>query len=291
MRDVYGDRGTSVLTWIISASIGSFILQSIFSLLLHTEILKGYMALSSASLHVGAVWTFFSYSFFHETTPNGFLVLIIDLLGLYFLGRELLNLMGSRHFVGLYAGAVLLGGLAWAAAHFQGGGDALLGASPVLCGLLVFYALLYPDQRMTFLLFLFLPVTLKPKHIAWFIAALDLYGFSFYEVLGHASPLGMYHSAHLGGMLAGLLYYRFVHQRTEWDGPAKAVIELPKWIKRAPKSSATTDASYRVNLSNRDNLRAEVDRILDKINSSGFGALTPEEKRLLDEAKDLLSRH
>jgi hypothetical protein len=38
-------------------------------------------------------------------------------------------------------------------------------------------------------------------------------------------------------------------------------------------------------------LRAEVDRILDKINSEGFGALTAEEKRLLDEARDLLSRH
>jgi hypothetical protein len=33
-----------------------------------------------------------------------------------------------------------------------------------------------------------------------------------------------------------------------------------------------------------------VDRILDKINSDGFGALTEAEKRLLDEAKDLLSR-
>jgi hypothetical protein len=45
-----------------------------------------------------------------------------------------------------------------------------------------------------------------------------------------------------------------------------------------------------VNLSNRDDLRAEVDRILDKINSQGFGALTEEEKRKLDEAKDMLSR-
>jgi hypothetical protein len=33
-----------------------------------------------------------------------------------------------------------------------------------------------------------------------------------------------------------------------------------------------------------------VDRILDKINSHGFSALTPEEKRILDDAKDMLSR-
>ena len=33
-------------------------------------------------------------------------------------------------------------------------------------------------------------------------------------------------------------------------------------------------------------LRAEVDRILDKINEQGFGALTEEEKRTLDRAKE-----
>ena len=36
--------------------------------------------------------------------------------------------------------------------------------------------------------------------------------------------------------------------------------------------------------------KRQEDRILDKINSQGFGALTPEEKRILDEAKDMLSR-
>ena len=34
----------------------------------------------------------------------------------------------------------------------------------------------------------------------------------------------------------------------------------------------------------------EVDRILDKINEKGFGALTQQEKRTLDEAKDVLRR-
>jgi hypothetical protein len=33
-----------------------------------------------------------------------------------------------------------------------------------------------------------------------------------------------------------------------------------------------------------------VDRILDKINSQGFGSLTAEEKQLLAEAKDRMKR-
>jgi hypothetical protein len=45
-----------------------------------------------------------------------------------------------------------------------------------------------------------------------------------------------------------------------------------------------------IDLTRREDLRAEVDRILDKINSDGFGALTADEKRLLDDARDLLSR-
>ena len=37
-------------------------------------------------------------------------------------------------------------------------------------------------------------------------------------------------------------------------------------------------------------LKKEVDRILDKINSQGFGALTDSEKKILDEAGDLLKK-
>ncbi|MCC5022360.1 MAG: hypothetical protein J6386_06020 [Candidatus Synoicihabitans palmerolidicus] len=59
--------------------------------------------------------------------------------------------------------------------------------------------------------------------------------------------------------------------------------------------------TYKVNLSSDlkngakssvspQNLRAEVDRILDKINSQGFGALTDDEKQLLDQAKDMLNQ-
>jgi hypothetical protein len=67
-----------------------------------------------------------------------------------------------------------------------------------------------------------------------------------------------------------------------------ADIELPRWFRLRKKAAAPR---FQVNLTNRTDLRAEVDRILDKINSEGFGALNEEEKRLLDEARDLLGRH
>ena len=58
---------------------------------------------------------------------------------------------------------------------------------------------------------------------------------------------------------------------------------------RAAEVGAPSPA-YSVNVGDRGHLRAEVDRILDKINSDGFGSLSADEKRVLDEARDLISR-
>lgn len=86
-------------------------------------------------------------------------------------------------------------------------------------------------------------------------------------------------------MLTAYGYYRVAGRVDPFGASFASRIELPRWLRRRKK----TAAHFTVNLTNRDDLRAEVDRILDKINSEGFGALTDEEKRLLDEARDVLS--
>ncbi len=58
----------------------------------------------------------------------------------------------------------------------------------------------------------------------------------------------------------------------------------PRRLRRSPSPP------YKVNVTSREDLRIEVDRILDKINSEGFGALTAQEKRLLDDAREALGR-
>ena len=47
---------------------------------------------------------------------------------------------------------------------------------------------------------------------------------------------------------------------------------------------------FKINFTNRKELQKEVDRILDKINKEGFGALSEEERSTLDKAKELLNR-
>lgn len=290
MRENEGRPAMSALAWVICAIAAGFVVESIalhwFPGSAFAETLFKALALSPATFREGFVWTLFSYGVLHD--PTQFLHILTNLLGIYFLGRELIPALGGQRFVGLCLSAVILGGLTWLGCNWFSGGQ-LIGASAIVCGLLVVFACLNPNQSITLLLFFFIPVSLKPKYLAWGLLAFDLFGLLFLE-LPHHSSLGIAHSAHLGGMLAGWLYFRHLHER-EWPfNTQRAAIELPRWFRKARKTEATAAPAFKVNLTSRESLRAEVDRILDKINSQGFGALTAEEKHLLDEAKDLLSR-
>ncbi|HNC24687.1 MAG TPA: rhomboid family intramembrane serine protease [Opitutaceae bacterium] len=286
MRDAYSQERSSVLAWLISATVAGFVLQNVA-----TRVFTGagdiehLFGLSIGGLKAWRFWGLLTYGLLHD--PNNILHIIVNLLGLFFIGRALLPVLGAKRFLALYAGAVFLGGVVWAAANWHLGGT-LIGASAGVFGLLIVYACFYPNQPMTILVLFIFPVTVKPKYVAMAALLIDLLGCLCYEVLGYPSPFGLAHSAHLGGMAAGWFYYRYVHE-ARWRLPGKPVeIELPRWAKKAGKAVAT--GNFQVNVGPKSDLRAEVDRILDKINSQGFGALTPEEKRVLDEAKDLLSR-
>ena len=287
MHDRPSGQRTSPLTWLMCSVVAGFVIQMVLSRWFHADALvDSQLALTVGGLKEGHAWTLFTYGFLHS--PTNLLHIICNLFAIYFLGRELIPMLGTRRFFGLYGTAIMLGGAAWAAVNWRQGG-VLYGATAGVDALLIVFACFFPNQEMTFLFFFFLPVRLKPKYIALGLVLFDLFGFAFYEVTGAPSPFGIAHSSHLAGMLVGLVYYRFLHD-AEWRILSRrADITLPKWMK-GPARDAAPAPAYRVDLSNRSDVRAEVDRILDKINSQGFGALTAEEKHLLDEARDLLSR-
>lgn len=286
----YPRRTTTAVTWLISAMVAVFVLQFVFLRwfnLGHT--LEDSLALTVPGILSGKIWTLVSYGFLHST--GNLLHIVGNLLGLYFIGRVLEPMLGWRRFSWLFGAAIVTGAALWLATHWQMGAGTAIGASAGVIGLFVVFACFYPNQPITLLLFFVLPVTLKPKYVALGLLLAELLGFFFYEVMRAASPFGsgVAHSAHLGGMLAGWIYFRYVHG-AEWRlRKPGGDIELPRWLKKRPK--VEPPAVVPVDLTRREDLRAEVDRILDKINSDGFGALTVEEKRLLDDARDLLSRH
>lgn len=297
MRGDYQREKTSALTWLLSAMIGGFVLQWVLGASWLSNAgnrLEAFLALTPAALQQGRIWTLLTHSVLHS--PTFIFHIVGNALALFFLGRELIPMLGTKRFLGLYAAATLVGGLAWTAVHWRfGAGGELIGATAAIQALFVVFACFFPNQPMTFLLFFVVPVTIKPKHIAWAFVAFDAFILLAYEIPGAPLPFDMVisSSAHLGGMLTGLCYYRFVHSARWFNAEDRANVELPRWIKRNRKP-APAEAEFEVNLTppptSPADLRAEVDRILDKINSHGFGSLTAEEKRRLDDAKALLSR-
>jgi membrane associated rhomboid family serine protease len=287
MRDSYTRRRTSALTWLLSAVAASFVVQMIFARSLPIG-LEWNLGLSPMGIRAGHVWTLVTYGFLHST--DYLLQVFAYLLVIYFAGREVLPILGGRRFLALYAAALASGGALWLAVHWRHP-EVLMGASAGVSALVILYACFYPNRETTFLLFFFLPVTLKPKYIAFALVAVDLCGCVFYEILGATSPLYAAHSAHLGGMAAAWIYYRYLHDARWSLARARPEIELPRWMKQRKAARAPAPApAFSVNVGDRGHLRAEVDRILDKINSDGLGSLSADEKRILDEARDSISR-
>lgn len=292
MRSDYPRRATSALTWVLCATIAGAVLQIAFRNW-GGDAFARLTALHPAGLAHGHVWTLATYALLH----GGLLHLLFNCLGVFFLGREVVPLLGDVRFFQFYLGSAVCGGLAWLAFHHGSGAPSLVGASACIAAMFILFACVYPEREITFLLFFVLPVTMKPKFLAWALLGFDLLGLLASELPGSKFDTGIAHSAHLGGMLAGWLYFRLVYARHGFDRVSDASsFRLPSWLKpRAGEGSTGASAVREPGSTKRPiaspNLRAEVDRVLDKINSQGFAALTPDEKRLLDEAKDLLSRH
>jgi membrane associated rhomboid family serine protease len=290
LRRDYPSETTSVLVWLISAMVAGFCLQNILLRWMDADVaLTRYLLLSAPNLRELRLWTLLSYSFFHD--PNNLLHIIFAVLSLYFTGRDLLVRLSPRRFLGLFAALSVVGGLAWAAVHWRSSGI-LLGSSAAVYGLIVLWVCFDPDRQISILL-LFIPVTLpKAKYLIYGLVFIDLCGFAFSEIIGRGSPVSIAHSAHLAGMAAAWVYFRIAHgDAFSFHLPwlrSRSKVEPPAWSRKPGSRPAPSD--YHVNHSNRDVLRAEIDRILDKINSAGFGSLTPEEKRTLDEARDLLNK-
>lgn len=295
-RDDYPREKTSALIWLLSAVVAGFALQTV----LGAEWFHGAdsrlaenFGLSPAALKQGQVWTLLTYSFLHGT---GFIFHVIaNCLALFFLGRELAPILGTKRFLGLYAAATVLGGLAWAGVHWGAGSDSLLGATAGVMALLAVFACFYPNEPIRFLLFFVVPVTVKPKHVLWGVATLEGLGLTLAEIPAVALPfdLTLACSAHLGGLAVGLLYHRFIHHARWFNPQDRAPAEPVRQAVLAHRSAHAPVAEEfpapAPTLSRAD-LRAEVDRILDKINSEGLSALSADEKRVLAEAKSLLGR-
>jgi len=225
------------------------------------------------------IWSFITYAFLHEASGIGHIA--FNMLGIFFLGRGLLPDLGEKRFLQLYLGASLGGGILWYIFSFIQGTGVVFGASGAVFGMLACFGLIYAEEDVNFLMVL----RIKGKLLLYVPLGVSVFSLIFFELLNN---YGTAHSAHLGGMLGGYAFYKLIYQRNPGYGKG-ATLQMPEWLKPKPAKKPKAKAfPYKINIKPRKDLKAEVDRILDKINSKGFGALTPKEKQILDEAGDLL---
>jgi membrane associated rhomboid family serine protease len=289
-RSHYRRESTPVVTWLASALAGAFLLQFVASLIwpAATTRLADELSFSIDGIASGLIWTPATHWLVHSTT-NLFHVGLV-LAGIVLFGRELVILLSPRRLVAVFGAGIVAGAIAWAALNWRDEAG-LCGAAAGVYALGALYALLYPNREFNFLVLFLFPVKVRVRQVAALLLLLESLAFVICDILEHAIPFSYAPAAHLGGVVAGWVYYQFFHE-FDWrsaqrGGAAVRPTAVTGSAGFAPPPAARPNSASRP--TPRD-LRAETDRILDKINREGLGALTSAERRVLEQARASLSR-
>lgn len=222
-------------------------------------------------------WTFLTYMFLH----TGVMHILFNMLILFWTGRLFTEYLGNAKLWATYVIGALLGAMAYVISFnlfpaFDGvvSSSYLLGASAGVIAVMVAIATLLPDYIVHLLIF----GPVKLKYVA--IVSILLYFISI--PLGNAGG----HIAHLGGAAFGFLMVRQLRKGndlTAWlTGLARIQLKSRRVkmtvYRSGQKTSGVNDLHEGV--ASQD----LVDRILDKINKSGFESLTKDEKEILYRA-------
>jgi membrane associated rhomboid family serine protease len=183
---------------IIANVIGFFLQQAIGDALIVGFALWPPAAGNWANSSLLAPWQLVSYSFLHGNLAH----LAFNMFGLWMFGGDLERVWGPRRVAQAYFLSVLTGAVAQiiVAGIVGGGGFPVIGASAGVFGLLLAFALVFPEVRVVPL---FLPIPMPARVFVLVYALLEL-------TLGvTGTQAGVAHFAHLGGLAGGWLIYRY----------------------------------------------------------------------------------
>lgn len=220
-------------------------------------------------------WSLLTYMFLHADLLH----ILFNMLILYWTGRLFTEYLGNDKLWATYVLGGLVGGFLYLVSFnlFPAFSAAkqysfLLGASAGVIAVLVAVATLLPDYIVHLLLIG--PVRLK------YVAIISILLYFISIPLGNAGG----HIAHLGGALFGYLMIvrlRSGSDLTSWlTGLGKRKKAKMKVVSRQVQRGGTEDTYHDQNAASQE----AIDRILDKINRSGFDSLTKQEKEILYKA-------
>ena len=185
---------TFAVKWIIILNVVIFVITMFAS-----NLLQYFGLIPALVLERGWLWQLGTYMFLHA----GPMHILFNMLGVWMFGVELERRWGTNFFVKYYAVCGIGGGLTFIAVSllpFAATAPAYetvtVGASGALFGLLIAYAMYWPERPILLLLF-FVPA----KVFVMIYGALALLN-TFQPSRGVAD------AAHLGGMIFGYLYLK-----------------------------------------------------------------------------------
>lgn len=134
---------------------------------------------------------FITYMFMHADLSHIFL----NMLGLYMFGSILENIWGAKRFLNFYLACGLgAAALQLGISSFNDEYTILLGASGSVFGLLVAFAMMFPNTELQ----LYFVIPVKAKYLVSAYAVFELYnGFFPHDNVAHF--------AHLGGLVVGVI--------------------------------------------------------------------------------------
>lgn len=263
-----------------------FILQIllIFFRLFNIESLNlvSYLALPadvSGILH--RPWTILTYMFLHEHLFH----ILFNMLALYWFGQLFLMYFNQKQLVSLYLIGGFAGALFYVLAYnifpyfqpilYQ---SLLLGASGSIMAIIVASALQSPNMEMRMLLI----GSIKLKYIAIFAVLTSLFGITSNNAGGEI--------AHLGGALTAYIFIVSLRQGRDITKGLNKMLDTvydlfkPRKLKTTPRNTSRnykmSDAEFNVNKTRK---MEEINKILDKIKTSGYDSLSADEKKKLFE--------
>ena len=154
----------------------------------------------------------------------------------------------------------------------------IVGASGAVYGIMLAFAMNWPNAPI----YVFGIFPVAAKYLVAFMACASLLGATGSAQQGG----GIAHLAHLGGLLAGLIYLKLDWRTARAFGGIKRSATKRRRLAIVPGDDAEEEqGGRRARPAPREEaaLYDKVDAVLDKISAEGMSSLTEAELRLLDE--------
>ncbi|MDO9547818.1 MAG: rhomboid family intramembrane serine protease [Candidatus Marinimicrobia bacterium] len=214
----------------------------------------------------GFVWQLFTYLFIHGSFGHIFMNMFV----LWMFGSEIENAWGKKEFYRFYFITGVGSGLITLLLSLNST-IPVVGASGAVYAILVAFAMMYPNR----LIYFYFLIPIKAKYFVLIMGVITFFS-SFSQGSG-----GISHLTHLGGIIIGYLYLnkRNLASKIRFRMPHISIKNpFNNFIRKVDKKSEHPDT----NIHGTDQtMREELDRLLDKINKTGYESLGESERQNL----------